>query len=295
MRNVYATEQADRRVLIEAAKARIEDLVKAGTVRKQEQTAIDEQLKQCKTVLDSHQALRNAQKEHKENKAKRQTRREEMVARLQGLQEQQAAANELRNASMDRLARAQKAKDASDELKAANDHIAQTVILPGKNEMLRLAEAKEAFAAKLGQHHKTAELDRAEEKRALDAAEERKTMLKDRVEQLVSERKIKEDEKSALARTHEGLKKTHLDRIESLEALDKNYRETIKTTERNAKLVDEECRTKMENEFQEFVRATELEYREKKQLNAILDTGVEMLQSTIDAENAAGVRAKTTD
>jgi hypothetical protein len=287
LKKEHATEHDQRAAQIQAAKAKNDDLVKAGAARKDEQKEIEVQLEKCKSELDSYQAFRRAQDEHKSGKAERQKQREEMTARLEEIEKQTVLSNEQKNASIARLARAQRAKEASNELKAANDHIERTSILPGKEEMIRLAEAKQALAVKIGEYHRTSEQDRAREKHDLDGAEERKKSLNDQVERLVSELNTMKEEKAALESGQTDFRNKHLEQIVSHEALEKSYREIFKSTERNAQTTYEACLTKMEQDLQDFVSGAELEWDGKKKLNEILEIGIEMLQSTIDAENCA--------
>jgi chromosome segregation ATPase len=287
LKKEHATQHDQRAAQIQEAKAKINDLVKAGASRKEKQKEIEVQMEKCKSELDSYEAFRQAQEEHKLGKAERQKQREEMTARLEQIETQMVLSNEQKNASIERLARAQRAKEASNEVKDANDHIERTSILPGKEEMIRLAEAKQALAVKIGEYHKTSEQDRAREKHDLDDAEDRRKSLNDQVERLVSELNTMEEEKAALESGQADFRNKRLEQIASHKALEKSYRETFKSTERNAQTTYEACRSKMEQDLQDFVSGAELEWDGKKKLNEILEIGIEMLQSTIDAENRA--------
>jgi hypothetical protein len=278
------TEQAQRATQIEAAKARVEDLKKAVAVRKARKKEIDDQLEKFKSVSDSIQAFFQAQEEHKANMAERQGKREEMLASFQQLKQQLVTTMEQKNASIDRLARAKKAKEASNELKATNDHLEQAVIVPGKDEMKRLAEAKEALAVKITELHKSAEDHRAKEKYALGAAEERKKSLKAQVEQLVKELQTKEEENAALERMQEDFKKKNLELIASHEAQERIYQESFRSIEKEVKLRYEKYREKKENELRGFVSRSEQECSEKEKLKEFLETGIKMIQSANEAE-----------
>lgn len=278
-------EESQRAEQIEAAKARVEDLKNIVAAKKGKKKELDDQLEKFKAASDSFQAFRQAQEEHNAKMAERKITREEMLETLKRIEEQLVAATERKNASIDRLARAQKAKEASNELKAANDDLEQTVILPGKEQMKQLAEAKEALALKITEFHKTSESDRAKEKDTLEATEERKKALKAQVDQLTTDLQSKEEEYAALDRMQEDFKEKNRERVASHNAQEKIYEEASKYTEKEIELRNDEYRAKKEDDLRDFVSKSELECLEKEKLNEILEKGIDMIRTTRKVEN----------
>jgi chromosome segregation ATPase len=281
-----AMEQTQRAAQIEAATSRVEDLKKALVAQKEKKKELDDLVLKFKAASDSCQAFRQAQEEHNTKMAERMIKREAMLEALARMKEQLAATTEQRNASIDRLARARMAKDASNELKAASDRLEQTIILPGKEKMKRLVEKKETLAVKITEFHRRLEDDRAKDKATLQTTEERKTTLKAQVDRLKTELQSKEEEHATLERAQDDFKEKNRERIASHIAQQKIYEESSKYTEKEFEQRRDEHRAQMETDLQDFLSKSEMVCSEKEKLNNILEKGMEMIQTTMDVENA---------
>ena len=150
-------------------------------------TVLQSQLGQCGLEMDKYTNFCNARSEQNSSLEKRQAEHQELLRLKEELAARLEKETDDVKASRLKLDEAQRVDAEAKQLGTANDEMECNVVIPGREEMARLAQKKETLAKMISQHHERSVTAEATEKKELKIKMEEKQRLSEELSVLKEE------------------------------------------------------------------------------------------------------------
>lgn len=193
MRREMAAKEAELSKQVSAAKESWNQGEKRKAEIKAQLSPIDSKLNQYTQWLEAYETNLSALTEAKAARKKKDQEEQELLLQKEELVLQLKQAKEVLKSCELELEGSQRLGAEADQLEEANNDIERSIVVPGRLEMVRLAENKENLAMKIGEQHKDSVAAEAREKEELDLKVEEKKKVS---EELLELKEKLEGEKS---------------------------------------------------------------------------------------------------
>ena len=279
-----ANEEAEQFQQLQAVKVEVERLKKAKEEKMIQNEQQKRKLEECSRQMDYYQVYCKAKEDHKNAMIVHSEKQKELLARQIEVQRILQEQQQMEQASLIQKQQAGEAVSLAEAKKKENSHAENTIIIPGKAEVAKLAEHKMKLAGQIGDTSKNLEQEQAWEREALAVKTDAKKDAKEKAEKLGIEYQAKQEESQTANQKHKEFQKSHEEQISSHESLKQKFSEMYVTEKRVYDTKYKMRHDQLSKELEQHSEDLEWSHESEKIKIEIFETGIEKLEDAIMAE-----------